>query len=521
MGRISKDRYYLQIAEGVLDRSTCLRRKYGAVIVNNDEIVSTGYNGAARGEQNCSDCGYCERERLNVPKGERYELCLDGDTVIKLLNGEYKTIRQIYNEGLQDFWIYAVDVNTGKIVPAKAAYAMVTGHSTEMVRVIFDNGKSVVCTPDHRFLMRNCEYKEAQHLEVEDSVMPMYYNFAQNNGYEAICNTISMRKGRLPEDSKCNTEQTPTHHLVYEYFNGKEWDNNVNLLHHDNEIKTDNTPDKIVLKSRSEHSRDHLTPERISKFVESGENGRNTFRERMIEDTEFAREVSARGVKNMTANWDNPDFRLKMVDIQSENGRKTMSKINKDPEMRVKMLTSRVLKGLSLLTFRMNTAGDTTVVAEHNYESVRGKYRSEGRGGDQIPKLATILKYFNTLEEALEVSKSYNHKVVKIEKIAYNNDVYDLYVPGFNNFAVDLGDNSCVFVHNCVAVHAEQNAIISAARKDMIGATIYIVGKEVATGDYANPAPCMICRRMIKNAGITRCIGLVNGEPKEISLNLN
>lgn len=74
--RISKDEYYLGIAEAVLARSTCLRRQYGAVIVNNDEIVSTGYNGAPRGEMNCIDCGYCERERLNIPKGERYELCV-------------------------------------------------------------------------------------------------------------------------------------------------------------------------------------------------------------------------------------------------------------------------------------------------------------------------------------------------------------------------------------------------------------------------------------------------------------
>lgn len=74
--RISKDRYYLDIAKSVLERSTCLRRKYGAIIVNNDEIISTGYNGAPRGEQNCIDCGYCERERLNIPKGERYELCV-------------------------------------------------------------------------------------------------------------------------------------------------------------------------------------------------------------------------------------------------------------------------------------------------------------------------------------------------------------------------------------------------------------------------------------------------------------
>lgn len=488
MERVSKDRYYLGIAESILERSTCLRRKYGAVIVNNDEIVSTGYNGAARGEPNCIECGYCERERLNIPKGERYELCLDGDTVVKLLNGEYKTLRQLCNENAQDFWVYAVDTNTGRIVPAKAAYARVTGHSKEMIRVTFDNGKSVICTPDHKFLMRNCSYKEAQQLEYEDSVMPMYYNFARNSGYEAICNTISMRKGRLPEDSKCNTSQTPTHQLVYEYFNGIEWDDTGFLLHHDNEIKTDNTPDNIVLKSRSEHSREHLTAERIEGFIKAG---------------------------------DNIEFREKMVAIQSENGKKTMSKLNSDPDMRVKMLTSRVLKGLSILIFRMESAGDNTVINEDTYDILQSTYRSDGRGRDQIPKLKTVLKYFNTIEEAIEVSKTYNHKVVKVERIEYDADVYDLYVPGLNNFAIDLGDNSCVFVHNCVAVHAEQNAIISASRKDMIGGTIYIVGKEVSDGNYANPAPCMICRRLIKNAGITRCVGLADGEPKEISIDLN
>lgn len=76
MERISKDRYYLSIAEMAAQRSTCLRRHYGAIIVNNDEIVSSGYNGAPRGEMNCCDCGYCEREAKGVPKGERYELCV-------------------------------------------------------------------------------------------------------------------------------------------------------------------------------------------------------------------------------------------------------------------------------------------------------------------------------------------------------------------------------------------------------------------------------------------------------------
>lgn len=75
MSRISKRDYYLAIARTVALRSTCIRRQYGAVIVVNERIVSTGYNGSCRGEANCCDRGYCERETLNVPHGERYELC--------------------------------------------------------------------------------------------------------------------------------------------------------------------------------------------------------------------------------------------------------------------------------------------------------------------------------------------------------------------------------------------------------------------------------------------------------------
>ena len=75
MQRIDKVNYYLDIAETVLERSTCLRRRYGAIIVQRDEIISTGYNGAPRGRLNCADLGGCMREELNIPSGERYELC--------------------------------------------------------------------------------------------------------------------------------------------------------------------------------------------------------------------------------------------------------------------------------------------------------------------------------------------------------------------------------------------------------------------------------------------------------------
>ena len=75
MERVSKENYYLDIAQTVAKRSTCLRRCYGAIIVKNDEIISTGYNGAPRGRKNCVDLNYCTREAMKIPSGQRYELC--------------------------------------------------------------------------------------------------------------------------------------------------------------------------------------------------------------------------------------------------------------------------------------------------------------------------------------------------------------------------------------------------------------------------------------------------------------
>lgn len=75
MERIDKHNYYLDICETILERGTCLRKNYAALIVKNDEIISTGYTGAPRGRKNCCDLGWCRREQLNIPRGTRYELC--------------------------------------------------------------------------------------------------------------------------------------------------------------------------------------------------------------------------------------------------------------------------------------------------------------------------------------------------------------------------------------------------------------------------------------------------------------
>ena len=112
MDRIDKENYYLDIAETVLERSTCLRRCYGAIIVKNDEIVSTGYNGAPRGRKNCMDLGYCAREALNVPSGQRYELC-------RSVHAEMNAIISASRDKMigSAMYLAGADAQTGKYIP--------------------------------------------------------------------------------------------------------------------------------------------------------------------------------------------------------------------------------------------------------------------------------------------------------------------------------------------------------------------------------------------------------------------
>lgn len=114
MKRPTKIDYYLDIAEAITNRSTCLRRHYGAVIVKNDEIISTGYNGAARGVANCSDTGVCERERLNIPKGERYELC-------KAVHAEQNAIISASRKDMLDSTLYITGIEVKKDAENKYA----------------------------------------------------------------------------------------------------------------------------------------------------------------------------------------------------------------------------------------------------------------------------------------------------------------------------------------------------------------------------------------------------------------
>ncbi len=156
MERRDKINYYLDIAEAVAERGTCLRRNYGAVIVKNDQIISTGYVGAPRGRANCCELGFCTREKLKVPRGERYELC-------RSVHAEANAIIHASRNDMLDAALYLVGKeNDGEYVKNASPCSMCR-------RMIINAGIRTVIVRDTRDEHRTFDVNEAW-VQVDNSI---------------------------------------------------------------------------------------------------------------------------------------------------------------------------------------------------------------------------------------------------------------------------------------------------------------------------------------------------------------
>lgn len=156
MERVSKNNYYLDIAQTVSERSTCLRKRYGAIIVKNDVIISTGYNGAPRGRKNCADLGTCTRERLGIPRGERYELC-------RSVHGEANAIIAASRENMLGSTLYmcCTDPRDGSVIGGVNSCMMCK-------RMIINAGISTVIIRENR--LEHTVIQVADWIENDDSL---------------------------------------------------------------------------------------------------------------------------------------------------------------------------------------------------------------------------------------------------------------------------------------------------------------------------------------------------------------
>ena len=178
--RTNKQNYYLDIADAVLERSTCLRRKYGAIIVRNDEIISTGYNGAPRGRKNCSDLGGCMREKLGIPSGERYELC-------RSVHAEANAIISASRRDMIGATIYLVgrDARTNELMPNAMSCSMC---KRQIINAGID--RVVIRTSPTDYIASSAEFKRKK--GALQNVLSLRDQFA-NWSWQSVCSGKGVR----------------------------------------------------------------------------------------------------------------------------------------------------------------------------------------------------------------------------------------------------------------------------------------------------------------------------------------
>lgn len=531
--------YFFKEAELIATRSTCVRRQVGCVIVNEADkrILSKGFNGAPAGVKHCTE-ETCLRK--DIPSGQdldRCMACLHGDTKIKLLNGTSVPIKDLVGK---EVWGYGYDDNTGKIIPVLIKNIHVTKQS-KVIELTFDDDTTLKVTPDHKILMRDETYKNAEDILInEDSIMPGRWKNSNNpwfDGYEEIyhplvpasaknqkitmafevirylkCynlplteenyNTYRNRKpSRVPTieiliernyiesfdhllrlEENCIGEYQLTHQMVADFFDIK-----GENIHHIDLTKNNNEPDNLIGLSRKDHKKLHPTKLTIEQYRINGLKGIEAQNKKILTDPVFRQKKSEHGRLYMNKNWANPKFREKIKIVQSKNGVVNVRLLNSNPEIIRKRNLSMVLKKMNILISKIK---DIKLTPE-NYEQLRMRFPSYGKGNN-VPFLSTILKFFPSVEEAIEKAYAYNH-TVKTKKMSTEEvPVYDFTVDTVHNALFDLGNNTGIFLHNC---HSEANAIATAAKHGIKidGCVLYCTHK-----------PCSTCIKYIINSGIKK-----------------
>lgn len=494
------DEYFYNLCKTAASNSKCLSRQIGAIIVKDNTVLSIGYNGPPRGVPHCGEryskdmnlikrmeninediyIDICPRKALGFKSGEGLEFCcISGDSKIFLLNGNTKTIQELYEEKEFENWIYSTNTETLEIVPSKYTNIFFNGYRDQMIEISFDDKTSIKVTNDHLIMLRNGNYISADQLKEGDRIMSLY--LTDWDGYDRITNQKTSRKGNTP--SICIED------LVYNYFNEGVTFGSDFVIHHIDGNKKNNCPENLKYMSRKDHSSLHILNLPKEAFIKGGQ---NAILKRKENYEKFIQECSDAGRKSMKENWNNFNFRKKMEKMRFEISRKGSLVTNKNPESIKKRAKGRIFKKIIELVNLTN--GD---INNENYEEYIQKLSSKQLGkGFGFYQRKTVERYFTTLNEAIELAKN-NHIITKIRVINEKTPVYDLHVPDFNNFAINLGNNSGVFVHNC-AGHAERNTIVNAARHG--------ISVKDSTLYCSCPIPCSPCLVEIINVGIKEIV---------------
>ena len=362
------------------------------------------------------------------------------------VNGSSYSIEEVYKlvKSGKDFYTFSCSPD-GEIVVSKVIDAFKDRLEKQMIKVTLDNNKVVECTLDHEWMMRDGSYKEAKDLEVEDSLMPIYFG-SLTDGYRTV---VQNKKSKFHKNyRKDKIFKLSSKHQ--DSIKDKNLDYNKKVHHHHmDKNKFNDYPNNLMLINENDHLKSHIedainSPNRInSKIAVSESNKRRT------KDSEWVKKFSEKRSQTMSKtypieqhienvkNWykDNPE----MKKILPEKCRLTTARI--------------VIDKVKELNFELNDV---------NYENVRKSFGSKGKHYLTFnfikEKYPDLVSDFNVVD---------NHKISKIEIVNLNEyeEFYDLAVDSkYSNFSLEAG----IFIHNSgVAMHSEES--IDMKQADVIG----------------------------------------------------
>ena len=358
--------------------------------------------------------------------------CLSGSTKVSLLNGTEVPIKDL--QGKDPFYIYSYDKLSGKIVPGLAHSVRLTGKQVNTLKVTLDNGETVVCTPDHPWMLRDGSYLQAKNLTPGTSLMPLYRS-EDSKGYETLLDPSS-------------DEYFKTHQVSAKWFYGDDvykFTKGRTVIHHRDFNKRNNDPNNLIPLEFLEHIKlhgDNINNLRTHEFERRRLEGSSSYHR-----SEEGRRSASEKFKYLWTH--DTDFILKMYEREfTDSQRKTCSRNLREYNYSTSKVGSdnpRYIHHIDLESILplMEDLGITISDVAHVLSCSSKVLRNRLRSGLDLGWLETMRmihgpRYYHN-------GKGTNHKVSSIERGPLE-DVYDLTVEGTHNFALTAG----VFVHNCV-----------------------------------------------------------------------
>lgn len=434
--------------------------------------------------------------------------CFTGDTKVKSLDGNSYSFKELVDEDVKTLWTYSIDKN-GNVVPSLAKNIRKIKETNKLVKITLDNGKVIKCTLDHKFMLPDLSYEEAQNLKVGQSLMPIYTKienkhemyFDRNSGkykytHDLVGNTILAKEKEDALNRLQDEEHAPNQNSICVHHKG--------VFNQNNSLN--NTPENLEWLTAKEHFVEHSKHNKSEKgkeyFRELHREGKlkswsETYNgsEKHIADVKRARELghydgSSHFIEyNKTqANKDsckksnsNPlhilhgkqTKSLKSIKYLLENGLDVNEENYNYNKCQGSVLFSNLntlfnsleeaielSKDVDISNYVLKREQDNNVgvqkrsrvarvinrLTDKGLELNEENYNSVRITKDKDPKFETILTVFDSYEEAYEAGKHYNHKIVDIEFIDVENEpVYCMEVPEYHNFLLEGG----VVAHNC------------------------------------------------------------------------